>query len=85
MDEFICANCDHFYVLNKEHAVCKRNPPVPIPIPQQDLTGRVNINIMSVRPPVESHDTCGEFENENTDDGGGEEIPVHATLIRRAS
>jgi len=51
---------------NGEQAlICRRNPPTPIPIPQQGLDGRVVLSIQAVHPPVRRDDYCGEFISMN--------------------
>lgn len=61
-----CHECVYYHV---EHQTgsgqCRANPPIPLAVPQQDLTGRVTMQIVSVFPPIAADAYCGMFESEN--------------------
>ena len=61
----VCANCKYFLSNGDESGggQCRRRPPTPLVVPQKHaMTGEITGGVMSVHPPVDANQTCGEWD-----------------------
>ena len=56
-----CSSCRFYFASGPDH-ICRRFPPTPYPLQQPSrITGRPEMSIVSVWPPVAPDHECGEY------------------------
>lgn len=58
--EMNCTHCRHM-LRDGPQAVCRRNPPLPFPVPTRTALGDPAMSVIALWPPVADTDVCGEF------------------------
>lgn len=70
-----CKNCQYATKADEkgEHYICRRNPPTPILVPQQNpMTGETGMIVQGYFPPVGADNWCGEHVPVMTDPFGSD-------------
>ena len=81
-----CSNCFHSHIMLTESTqagqlICRRNPPIPHPLMQQNKNGSTSLQIIPLWSIVTKNDVCGEWISVDEDETSEKPAEISKVIL----